>query len=79
MTEKKDIESIGGDTINAIQMQDVYLGNNNQSIEFEWKIDPVNFMKFGTRTLVANDHGKDVYMEAGTILVQPKIVATMKP
>ena len=73
------IDRIGWDETVLIDMIDVYLWNSLQDVQFEWVIKPVNFMQFSESTLVAQDHGQDVYMEAGTILVQPKAVSAMKP
>ncbi len=60
-------------------MTDVYLGCDPENVDFHWIVNPVNFMSFGERTLVAKDHSNDVFMEAHTILVQPKKIESMKP
>ncbi len=73
------VDHIGWDETVLIDMVDVYLWNNSEDVQFEWVIEPVNFMQFTEKTLVARDHGEDVYMEANTILVQPKTVPAMRP
>lgn len=79
MDSDTSVDLIGWEETVLIDMDDVYLWNNSKGVQFEWVIEPMNFMEFSERTLVARDHNQDIYMEAGTILIQPKAVSAMKP